>query len=132
MRIAADSHAIAWYVQGSSRLSDTAAETLAEAEDTDGIVVSVATIVDLWYVTQTTEAVSTADLATLRARLESTPTVTLQPITLDVVDAYISIPRELLTDPWDRFIVATARVVETPLVTRDSTIQKLELVPTIW
>ncbi len=70
MRVVADSHAIVWYIAGSPRLSDTAASVLREAEATDGIVVSVASLIDLWYVTQTTEAVTAADLGALRTTLE--------------------------------------------------------------
>lgn len=51
-------HAVVWYVQGSPRLSGEAAAVLADAEATDGIVVSVAMLVDLWYVTQTAQGVS--------------------------------------------------------------------------
>lgn len=109
MRVVADSHAIIWYVQGSPRLSDRAAAALADAEASEGVVVSVATLVDLWYVTQTTQGISTDDLARLRARLLSAPAVDLHPIDLTVADAAKAIPRELLRDPWDRFIVATAR-----------------------
>ena len=65
-RIVVDSHAIHWNVQGSDRLSNDAASALASAESGDGIVVSVATIVDLRYVTQTTEGVTSDDLARLR------------------------------------------------------------------
>lgn len=54
MKVVADSHAIVWYVQGSPRPSERAATALADAEASEGIVVSVATFVDLWYVTQTT------------------------------------------------------------------------------
>jgi len=55
VRVVADSHAIVWYVQASPRLPDAGRSALAEAESSDGIVVSVATLVDLWYVTQTTQ-----------------------------------------------------------------------------
>ena len=48
MRVLADSHAVVWYLQGSDRLSAPAAQALSEAEETDGIVVSIATLVDLW------------------------------------------------------------------------------------
>ena len=48
MRVVTDSHAIVWYVQGSPRLSESAASASSEAEASDGIVVSVATLVDLW------------------------------------------------------------------------------------
>jgi len=45
---------------------------------------------------------------------------------------HLSIPRGALGDPWDRFILATARALELPLVTRDGRIQKTKLVETVW
>jgi PIN domain nuclease of toxin-antitoxin system len=89
-------------------------------------------LVDLWYVTQTTKKVSTDALAGLRDLLVSSPAFTLRPIDVAVVNATISIPRELLTDPWDRFIVGTARVLAVPLVTRDQDIRDSGLVSIIW
>ncbi len=132
MRVVADSHAIVWYVQGSSRLSERAASALSEAEASDGVVVSVATLVDLWYVTQTTQGVTADDLATLRSTMVASPKVDLHPIDVAVTDAAVSIPRDALGDPWDRFILATALALELPLVTRDGRIQKAELVETVW
>lgn len=132
MKVVADSHAIVWYIAGSDRLSDRAAKTLREAEEKDGLVVSVATLVDLWYVTQTTRAVTTNDLDRLRRAIDSASTVTTEPIDARIADACTAIPRTVLTDPWDRFIVATAKVLQLPLVTRDGPIQKSKLVLTIW
>ncbi len=132
MRVVADSHAIVWYVQGSSHLSDGAAAALADAEASDGIVVSIATLVDLWYVTQTTQGVTVDDLARLRSAIESSPKVDLHPIDLAVADATTSISRDAFGDPWDRFILAIARALAVPLVTRDGRIRKTELVETIW
>lgn len=132
MRVVADSHAIVWYVQGSARLSERAASALSEAEASDGIVVSVATLVDLWYVTQTTQGVTADDLAKLRSTMVASPKVDLHPIDVAVADAAVSIPREALGDPWDRFILATAHALELPLVTRDGKIQQTELVETVW
>jgi PIN domain nuclease of toxin-antitoxin system len=132
VRVLADSHAIVWHLQGSERLSATAASALTEAETTDGVVVSIATMIDLWYVTQTTRKLTQANLAELRDMLASSPALILQPIDIVVVDATTSIPRDLLTDPWDRFIVGTARALALPLVTRDRAIRDSGLVPTIW
>ncbi len=132
MRVVADSHAVFWYLQGSSRLSEMAATTLADAEASEGIVVSVATLVDLWYVTQTTEAVTQDDLARVRATLEASAQIDLQVIDAAVADASTAIPRSLLADPWDRFIVATASALALPLVTRDAAIHDARLVETIW
>lgn len=132
MKVVADSHALIWFTQGSPQLSARAGEALREAEASDGIAVSVATLVDLWYVTQTTERVTARELSELRNLVSATPAVDLYPIDVAVADAYTGISRELLRDPWDRFIVATALVLRTPLVTRDAAIQNSELVETVW
>jgi PIN domain nuclease of toxin-antitoxin system len=132
VRVVADSHAIVWHLRGSARLSAAAARALTEAETTDGVVVSTATLVDLWYVTQTTRKLTDANLTELRDMLASSPALILQPIDIAVVDATVSIARDLLADPWDRFIVGTARALGLPLVTRDGAIRESGLVPTIW
>ncbi|WP_264916896.1 hypothetical protein [Mycobacterium kiyosense] len=56
----------------------------------------------------------------------------LYPVDVDVVDAYTRISREVLRDPWDRFIVVTALILRAPLVTRDGAIQNSGLVQTVW
>lgn len=129
MSVVADSHAIFWYLRRSPRLSATAAETLRAA---DAVVVSAATLVDLWYVTQTTQAITPDELARVRTTLERSARVGLHVIDAAVADAYTQIPRSALSDPWDRFIVATAQVLDSPLVTRDEAIQKARLVETVW
>ena len=114
MRVVADSHAIVWYIQDSERLGTDAAVALADAEATDGIVVSA------------------DDLARLRSTLEASRQVDLHPVDLAVADNATAIPRDVLSDPWDRFIVATARALDMPLVTRDERIRAGRLVETIW
>lgn len=132
MRTVADSHAVVWFTQGSPRLSARASEVLREAEAAHGITVSVATLVDLWYVSQTTQGVSVRELSELHTLLTATSGIDLYPIDAAVAYAYTSISREMLTDPWDRFIVATALVLRAPLVTRDGAIQRSGLVETVW
>jgi PIN domain nuclease of toxin-antitoxin system len=132
VKVVADSHAIFWHLQRSSRLSEPAAEALRDAAASDGLTVSVATLVDLWYATQTTRAITVADLARVRAALNASARVDLHMIDTSIADAYTTIPRSVLSDPWDRFIVATARALEAPLVTRDNAIRKAQLVETVW
>jgi PIN domain nuclease of toxin-antitoxin system len=132
VRVLVDSHAILWQSQRSPELSDVAADVLLEAEETDGVVVSVASLVDLWYVTQTTKTITDAELAELREKISASPELSLHPINEDVADATTAIPRDVLADPWDRFIVATAKVLGIALVTKDQAIRESELVPTIW
>jgi PIN domain nuclease of toxin-antitoxin system len=132
VRVLADSHAVLWYTRGSGRLSPRAASALTEAEATDGVIVSVASLVDLWYVTQTTKALTEAEVSEVREAIVTSPAFTLQPIDLAVIDATTSIPREVLSDPWDRFIVATAKTLGLSLVTKDQAIRDSGLVPSIW
>lgn len=132
MSVVADSHAIVWYLQGSERLSSAAGEALDAAERSHEIVVSVVTFIDLWYVSQTTRAVTAEQLAALRERLDSSEAARIEPVSLAVVDAMTGIPRDAFRDPWDRLIVATALTLEASLVTADSAIIASGLVPTIW
>jgi PIN domain nuclease of toxin-antitoxin system len=132
VRVLADSHAILWQSQRSPELSDVAADALLEAEETDGVVMSVASLLDLWYVTQTTKGISDAELRSLREQINSSPELSLHPIDEDIVDATTAIPRDVLADPWDRFIVATTKILGIALVTKDAAIRDSKLVPTIW
>lgn len=132
MKAVADSHAIVWYLQGSDRLSAAAEQALIESEKTDGLVLSVATLIDLWYVSQTTQAVTATELAAIRTMLDASTAVAFEPMTVAIADATTSIPRDLLKDPWDRFIVATALTLGLPVVTRDESIRQSDLVATIW
>lgn len=132
MRIVADSHAIVWFTQRSTQLSDRAAGALRDAARSEGVTVSVATFIDLWYFTQTTQAVTGPDLARLRAVIEGSKGVDVHALDLAVADAYTGIPRSVSSDPSDRFIVATAQVLSVPLVTRDGVIRDAALVETIW
>ena len=52
MRVVADSHSLLYYLFTPDQLSDVALDALGMAEDTDGVVVSAATLGDLWYSSQ--------------------------------------------------------------------------------
>lgn len=132
MRVVADSHAALWYAQTSSELSSTALAALNDAEASEGIVVSVATLIDLWYVTQTTKGVDSGELADLRTAMSDSPVIELHPIDTGVADAFTRIDRSVLVDPWDRLIVATAVALQLPLVTKDGAIRRSGLVETLW
>lgn len=92
MKLVADSHAVLWYTQGSGRLSERAASALTEAEATDGVIVSVVSLLDLWDVTQTTKALTEAEVSEVRATIVTSPAFVLQPVDLAIVDATTAIP----------------------------------------
>ncbi|HEV8718416.1 MAG TPA: PIN domain nuclease [Candidatus Binatia bacterium] len=54
----------------------------------------------------------------------------IQDYTVDVLLAVARYPA--IRDPFDRVIVATAYVLEYPLITNDSFLQEGKFVPTVW
>jgi hypothetical protein len=52
----ADSHALVRYLVDPQRLTDRALEALLDAENSDGVVISAASLGDLWYVSQKTSS----------------------------------------------------------------------------
>ena len=115
------------------RLPPSALAALEDAESTDGISVSVASVVDLWDVVRTRETFTGDQLSQVVGLLRD-PESALEvgSITLGVTAALRQIPRDALGDPWDRFITSTAMALGLPLVTRDRRITELGLVETIW
>jgi PIN domain nuclease of toxin-antitoxin system len=135
VRVVADTHALVWYLldDPDRRLSPDARTALEQAESINGIAVSVASVVDLWYVTRTRGTFTDDQLNEVLGLLRDPKTsLEAEPITLDVTAAFRQIPRDALGDPWDRFITATAMALDLPLVTRDRRIRESGLVETIW
>ncbi len=64
--------------------------------------------------------------------LTSQPPSISFPIDLEVFDQWRRLERRVLSDPWDRFIVATAIVEGVPLVTRDEAISGSGYLQTVW
>lgn len=121
MRVVADTHALVWYLldDPDRRLSAGALAALEEAESSDGVVVSVASVVDLWCVVRTRGTFTDDQLDQVLGLLRD-PDASLEaePVTPEVAAAFRQIPRDALGDPWDRFITATAMALALPLITR--------------
>jgi PIN domain nuclease of toxin-antitoxin system len=82
VRVVADTHAIVWYGENDPRLTVDATAALEEAEATNGIVVSAATLIDCWYVTQTTQGLTIAQLDDLEDQLDD-PSVNIELAAID-------------------------------------------------
>ena len=80
MRLVADSEAVVSHTKGSDRLSAPAREALNGAAVDGGIVGSVASLIDLRYVTLMTKGAPKDDLDCLRAGLLASGLVDLPPI----------------------------------------------------
>lgn len=135
MRAVADSHSLLYYLFTPDQLSDRALDVLGQAEDSDGIVVSAATLGDLWYSSHKIgkRALTPGAFDSLRATvLDPQNQFQLAPLDATTMDHLRSFPLETLPDPWDRLIVSTAAQLQLPLVTKDRAITAAGVVETIW
>jgi PIN domain nuclease of toxin-antitoxin system len=135
VRVVADSHVLIFYLLQPEKLTDQALVALLEAEDADGVVVSVATIGDLWYASHKSGPNSLAPGAfelLRRTVLDPSTNLEVVPIVVDTMKHFDRVPLADLADPFDRFILATAAQLELPLVTADRAIRKTNVVEVIW
>lgn len=102
VRVVAYTHALVWYLldDPDRRLSPDARTALEQEESIDGIAVSVASVVDLWYGIRTRGMFTDDQLGQVLGLLRDPDTsLEAEPINLDVAAALRQIPRDALGDP---------------------------------
>lgn len=135
MRVVADTHTLVFYLFLPDRLSERALDALGEAEDGGGVVVSAATLGDLWYASHKRGPKSlvpgTYELLR-RTVLDPTTNFEVAAITAKTMEHFDSVPLQKLADPFDRFILATAAQLKLPLVTTDGALTAAGQVEVVW
>jgi PIN domain nuclease of toxin-antitoxin system len=131
--LAADTHAVLWYLEASSNLSAKARDAMRAAINAGArIYVSVITSVELVYLTERGR-IPTAAFERLERQLRDRRSpISAVPIDLAVVDALKRIPRDQVPDMPDRIIGATALSLGVPLVSADQYLRTCSVVETIW
>lgn len=126
-----DTHIVVWWFENPKRMSAAQRRVLAKASDDKPLGVSDVT---LWEVALLVEAgrlelalpldewLARATAAPLVERIGMTPTIAREMVDLTTTRGW---------DPVDRILVATARVLGTPLVTSDQRIVDSKLVSTV-
>jgi len=132
MKLAVDTHTLIWYLSDSPRLSTTASDALDDAVENGGILVPMAVLFDLVYLTEKGRLPAT-DMQKVRNVITDTPRpVALASVTVTVMDRFADPEMAVLPDPWDRLMVATAQSEGLPLVTGDRGIRAAGIADTIW
>jgi len=132
VRVAVDTHALVWYLQGSSRLSAPARAALDGAVRFGGVVVSAGVLFDLVYLTEKGKLPFESMRQVRDVIADVGLPFSLAPINIWVMDYFTEPGPVKLPDPWDRLIVATAASQGLTLVTRDERITGSGIVSTIW
>ena len=131
MRVLLDTHVWWWWVTGEPGLSAAQKRVLAKAGPDAPLEIS---DVSLWEVATLVSLGRLAVTMPLRDWLEAAaapPLVQRRGVSPAVAAEVASLPHAFHRDPADRIIVATARVHDATLLTRDTRIIAAKLVPTI-
>jgi len=128
----ADTHAVVWYLLGDPRLSVRAEAALeAAAAAGDPLQVASISVVEVVYLVEKGKLPPLAWQRLVEATSGPVPALVVVPLDLAVAEAVRRIPRDIVSDPADRIIAATALHLGIPLITRDQRIQSTGLA-TIW
>jgi PIN domain nuclease of toxin-antitoxin system len=123
-----DTHAYLWFVFNDARLSERAATAIS-----DPSIEPVLSIASLWEITikrQLGKVDLGMELSTFLRRYIEQRRVTVLDVELTHLIAYDRLPL-LHRDPFDRLLVAQAKVLGTPIVTADPNFRNYDL-EVVW
>ncbi|MCF2134102.1 MULTISPECIES: type II toxin-antitoxin system VapC family toxin [Burkholderiaceae] len=130
--IVLDTHALVWWANGDDALSKKAKTTI-ERELNDGqIVVSAISAWEIAMLVEREKLVLSMDVASWLTTVSAIDAVRFVPVDVEIGLKSVDLPGKFHQDPADRMIVATARKLAVPLVTRDEKIRAYKHVKTVW
>ena len=130
--IVLDTHALVWWVTGDDLLSKKA-KSLIERERLEGeIIVSAISAWEITLLLKQERLVLSMDVTRWLATVSEIEGLRFLPIDVDLASKSVELPGTFHKDPADRMIVATARKLAVPLVTKDEKIRAYPHVRTVW
>jgi PIN domain nuclease of toxin-antitoxin system len=131
--VVADTHTIVWYLRESNRLSVAASTALEQAVNSGyPIYVSAISVVEVAYLVERYRIPEAALGQLINVLSDPQTGLEIAPLNLAIAQTLSQIPRDIVPDMPDRIIAATALYFNLPLITRDSRIQALTIIETIW
>jgi PIN domain nuclease of toxin-antitoxin system len=130
--IVLDTHAVVWWVEGKG-LSKKAQTTIDREMKQDGeIVISAMSAWEITLLVKKERLRLAMDVGSWFDKIGQISRVRFAPIDRQIAMAAAVLPGDFHKDPADRMIVATARSLSAPLVTKDEQIRQYAHVKTIW
>jgi PIN domain nuclease of toxin-antitoxin system len=128
----ADTHAAPWYVFGDPRLSASAKSAFdTAARSRSKIAVSVISLAEIVYLIEKGRLPASAYLDLLEALHDPDHVLQEAPVTAEIIDAMMHVPRVDIPDMPDRLVAATAVYFGVPAISRDGRISSSS-VKTVW
>lgn len=132
MNYVTDTHAFVFYATGKTKnLGRRANRAFSQAEKRQATVyIPTVSFFELSLLLETGKIRTNMSFAEWKMRVDQTGLFVVEPLTwLDVEEAH---SLQVLADPFDRLISATASRLNCALITRDSQIVNSRLVETVW
>ena len=125
-----DTHALVWYVTDDPKISSQAKGIFKRADNgEDSISIPCIVFLELLYLIEKKRvAVNFDDFVAIVSSAEN---YRVEPLCVPIIETSRTIPREGVSDPWDRLIAATSIHLGLPLITRDESLAKIG-VDRIW
>jgi PIN domain nuclease of toxin-antitoxin system len=132
MQYLLDTHVILWWLGEEKRLSAKVRRVLSSASKEEPLLIS---DISLWEISMLSSLGRIQLALPIRewfGHLVAPPLVECQRITPAIAAEVANLPDSFQLDPANRIIVATARVLNIPLVTKNHRIKEAKLVKTFW
>jgi PIN domain nuclease of toxin-antitoxin system len=130
--IVLDTHTLVWWVTGDAALSKKAKSLIAREQDGGEIIISAISAWEITMLVEKDRLVLSMDVSSWLATVAEIEGVKFLPVDVEIANKSVVLPGEFHKDPADRMIVATARKLAVPVVTKDEKIQSYPHVKTIW
>jgi PIN domain nuclease of toxin-antitoxin system len=130
--IVLDTHTLLWWVGGLALGKQALAAIERESRGNGEIVVSSMSVWEIALLVSRGKLKLSMDIHDWTRHVSRIPRVRFMPVDNGIAIQSIDLPGQFHNDPADRVIVATARTLAAPLVTKDRLIRKYDYVKTIW
>lgn len=131
--IVLDTHAFVWWVNGQISELSRRAQLAIEGERSGGeLVVSSISVWEIALLATRRRFALNMDAAAWVRTAEQIQGLRFVPVDNAIALSSVNLPGTLHGDPADRIIVATARTLDVPLVTKDERLRAYGHVRTIW
>jgi PIN domain nuclease of toxin-antitoxin system len=129
----ADTHPLHWHLTGDSRLSPTVRRLFTEADaGLHRIHVPSIILVEMVYLAEKGKLAASLFQRLLAVVNTSGGSYTIAVLDSGTAQAMVDVPRTAVPDMPDRIIVATARQLNLPLISKDEKIHKAGVISVIW
>ncbi len=130
--IVLDTYVLLWWINGSKKISAPASKLIEKAKITNSIYISSISTWEIAMLIKYNRIVISIPLAEWIKKIEKLPFVHFIDIDNDIAEQSVNLPGKFHKDPADRIIIATARHLNMPLLTKDEKILSYKHVKTKW